>query len=152
MDDKRSGNNIFQLYGAPVGQTDRGAPDGNGQEPDETYEAWVLGEERQPGLIFYDDTGLLRLLPHRDLHQVLCAPPGWLALLFTDLVVTLEGNHLTPLVKYLQREHLSELYCFSGDASLLPDDGETPVITQMRFQSYAEAAPTAEPEPVPEGE
>lgn len=139
MDDKRRGHNIFQLYGSTAGQGARAQTDEPPEEHDEAYAAVVLDPERQSALLFYDAAGLLRLLPYRELIQVLAVPPGWLVLIYNNLIVNIEGYNLSPLVKYLQSEQLTELYCFSGDTPEPPDDGETPVITHMIFQTYAEA-------------
>lgn len=137
MDDKRSGNNIFELFAAKK-TIERTTGDGPPTGITGEYQALEIEAERQDWLCFYEASGIMRLLPYADLIQVIFLPSELLIFQYPDRVVTVEGRNLGGLTKLVQMQTLTAIYCFVEGYPEPPDDGETPVITSLRYLSPAD--------------
>ncbi|MCB0098777.1 MAG: hypothetical protein KDE46_23745 [Caldilineaceae bacterium] len=152
MDDNRRGSNIFELYASKEAQKRFDTRDAAQEDIEQmTYMALEIEEDTdQRWLRLHEASGLMRLMPYSDLIGVICAPPHWVGLQYRNAIVTVEGRNLIPMVKLLQTQQLAAIYCFVDEYPEPPVDEETPVITRLTFQTYAEAE-TANGMGLPEG-
>jgi hypothetical protein len=111
-------------------------------EDRETYRAWATSHvkkrngETRLRLCLAD--GTVVLTSYAYLMEVLCTSHQNLSLIYTNVVFTLRGRHLTSLIDLLQEEQLYAIYCFRGDYFAEPPE-DTPVITAIERLSVAAA-------------
>lgn len=78
------------------------------------------------------------LVSYALLIRVLLAKSGeFLTLIFSDIVVILQGRNLAPLLPLLQEDKISALVCFNPDIHVPPAQS-TPCIGQITEQSIKE--------------
>lgn len=133
MDDKRRGNNIFELYSARR-TADRA-------EEKQELDAWpyvpfAIGEEKQDWLLLYTADDIVRLVPYHELKFVIYNQLGKIGMQFLNFSVMIEGRNLTPLIKLIQMRQLSEVYCITHEQAMPEGDGT--LITRLDFINPAE--------------
>lgn len=70
---------------------------------------------------------------------ILASPDTILTLIFSDVIITLEGENLGQLAEHLQEEKIKSIACFNPEIHDRPD-ADTPCITAIIEQSPKEFA------------
>lgn len=102
------------------------------QEAQQAYQACQEDKSRdhQTRLKLYYADGTVGLLSYSYLVEAVSTSHQYVSLLFTNVMITLEGRHLTELIDLLQDERIRWLRCFHPARHQTPEDG-APVITRM---------------------
>lgn len=96
------------------------------------YRAYELDKTRNHQVrlrIHYPD-GSVGALPYAHLLEVISTSHQYLALFYTNLILSIEGRNLTGLVELLQDEKIRALYCFHPERFAEPVV-EDPVIYKI---------------------
>ena len=113
---------LFERYGA--------------KEEMKAYRAYHLDKSRDQQLrlrVHYPD-GSISALPYTHLVEVLSTSHQYLALFFSNLILSVEGRNLTPLVELLQDEKIRSLHCFHAERFAEPEE-DAPLILRISRQS-----------------
>lgn len=91
---------LFDRYGASKEET--------------AYRAYQLDKSRdhQIRLRVHFPDGSISALPYTHLIEVLSTSHQYLALFYTNLILSVEGRNLTGLVELLQDEKIRSLHCY----------------------------------------
>ncbi len=135
-----SENNVFSIFEHYASKKAKNQGSGKNKTNDE-YHAFAIesAKEKQTYLRFHRADGAIILMPYATVRFVMCVPSEWIAIQFDYSVIEMEGQNLTPLVKLLQDEQLSAVYCFREDYHLMPAP-DKPIVRILQHETFKQRA------------
>lgn len=108
-------------------------------ESGRTYKAYgVDAPQRRPTLVaFHYGDGRIGLMQKSFLTEVLLTSHQHVSLIYTNCIITLEGQNLDQLLDLFQDEKILSLHCFNPKLYDKPADGEI-LITKIERRSSGE--------------
>ncbi len=136
---------------APVAEPDAASGEAavSGSESTADYEACVQAARgAHPRLRLQFANGTVGLMAYAYLVEVLSHSHQHLALVYTNVAISLEGRHLDQLLDLLQDERVKALVCHRPQHHDTPP-ADKPIITKMVRQSLQELAARQREEKTP---
>jgi len=99
--------------------------------------------DRQTRLCIHYQDGTIGVMAYAHLLEISCTSHQYLALFYSNVILTMEGRNLIALIEPLQDEKIRSLHCFHVKYFIEPAEDE-PIITRILRQGLHEVGrPTA---------